>query len=136
MNSESNVYIIVGDGECNEGSVWEAFMSAAHYKLDNLTVIVDKNNFQQTGTSSEILNLISISKKIETFGFKVFDIDGHDPLVLYDNFKKKNNNQPKAIVANTTKGKYLSFAENNNQFHHTIMTKSLYEQAMEEIENV
>ena len=133
MKSESNVYIIVGDGECNEGSVWEAFMSAAHYKLDNLTVIVDKNNFQQTGTSSEILNLISISKKIETFGFNVFDIDGHDPLVLYDNFKKINN-QPKAIVANTTKGKYLSFAENNNQFHHTIMTKSLYEQAIKEIE--
>ena len=136
MKSESNVYIIVGDGECNEGSVWEAFMSAAHYKLDNLTVIVDKNNFQQTGTSSEILDLISISKKIETFGFNVFDIDGHDPLVLYDNFKKKINNQPKAIVANTTKGKYLSFAENNNQFHHTIMTKSLYEQAIKEIENV
>ena len=57
-------------------------------------------------------------------------------MVLYDNFKKKINDKPKAIVANTTKGKYLSFAENNNQFHHTIMTKSLYEQAMEEIENV
>ena len=70
MNSESNVYVIVGDGECNEGSVWEAFMSAAHYKLDNLTVIVDKNNFQQTGTSSEILNLISISKRLKHLDLK------------------------------------------------------------------
>ena len=109
IQSKNKVYAVIGDGECNEGSVWEAFMTAYHYKLDNLTFIIDKNNFE---------------------------VDGHDPQLIYDTLKIFTKNRPKAIIGNTRKGKYLSFSEDNNQFHHAVLTKSLYEQGISEIENL
>ena len=136
IQSKNKVYAVIGDGECNEGSVWEAFMTAYHYKLDNLTFIIDKNNFQQTGPNNEILNIESLIKKISSFNLETFEVDGHDPQLIYDTLKIFTKNRPKAIIGNTRKGKYLSFSEDNNQFHHAVLTKSLYEQGISEIENL
>ncbi len=131
--SNNKVYVLLGDGECNEGSVWEAIMSAAHFNLDNLTLIIDRNNLQQTGRNHEIMNLGDLKNKLSSFGCETSSIDGHDIENLYNVFSSQTNSKPKAIIANTIKGKGLSFAEDNNKFHHTTLTKSLYEKALEEI---
>ena len=132
---DKNIYVLIGDGECNEGSIWEAIMCANHYKLDNLTIIIDRNNLQQTGSNDEIMNLGELSKKFLSFGCKTNNIDGHNLNELFSCFSEKTNEKPKAIIANTVKGKGLSFAENNNKFHHTVLTKTLYDKAIEEIQN-
>ena len=130
-----NTYVILGDGECNEGSVWEAAMSAPKFELDNLNAIVDRNNFQQTGSNKEIMNLSNLSQKWESFGWDVEEFDGHDLNKLINYFDKNNNNnkKPKVLIANTIKGKGFSFSENNNMWHHSVMTKTIYEQAIKEI---
>ena len=87
--NNAKVYIIVGDGECNEGSVWEGAMAAAHFKLDNLFVIVDKNNFQQTGSNSEIMSTTDLFKKWSSFGWNSSEIDGHDINQLINSFQEK-----------------------------------------------
>ena len=131
--SNNHVYVVLGDGECNEGSVWESFMSASNFKLNNLTVVIDHNKFQQTGSNKEILDTLSLKEKMGAFGFQATEINGHDLTELEIAFQKNLINKPKCIIANTTKGKYLSFAENNNKFHHAILTKTLYDQAINEI---
>ena len=132
----NHIYVLLGDGECNEGSVWEGALLASHLELDNLTVIVDRNNFQQTGTSSEILSLESLFSKLSSFGFYTKEVDGHNIDELLIILKDKSNiKKPKAIIANTIKGKGFSFAENNNQWHHTILTKKNYDIAIKEIEH-
>ena len=125
----------MGDGECNEGSIWEGMMSAPHFNLDNLTIIIDKNNLQQTGKNEDIMSLGDLKSKLSSFGWDGHSIDGHNIKDLYDIFSQKTDSKPKAIVANTIKGKGLSFAENNNKFHHTVLTKALYEKALKEIES-
>ena len=133
-NTNYKVYVLVGDGECNEGSIWESVMSASHFKLDNLTIVIDKNNLQQTGKNIEIMNLGDLKNKLSSFGCETYSVNGHSTKELLEVFASKNKTaKPKAIVANTIKGKGLSFAENNNRFHHTILTKSLYDKALEEI---
>ena len=130
------VYVLMGDGECNEGSVWEAAMAGAHYNLDNLVAILDKNNLQQTGTNSEIMSVGNLASKWESFGWQVFEIDGHKVPEIYDTFLSlKNQNSPVAIVSNTVKGKGFSFAENNNAWHHAPLSSSQYEAALEELKN-
>ncbi len=130
-----NVYVILGDGECNEGSVWEAAMAAPNFKLDNLYVIIDKNNFQQTGSNKEIMNVENLKDKWSSFGWHAIELDGHNIEDLFEFFKNSQKiNKPKAIIANTVKGKGFSFSENNNQWHHSVLTKSLYEKALKEIE--
>ncbi len=134
-NNTSKIYIILGDGECNEGSVWEAAMSAPKFKLDNIIVIIDKNNFQQTGSNNEIMDLRNIKDKWLSFGWDVDTINGHSISEIkkyFDNIKM--NQKPKALIANTIKGKGFSFSENNNDWHHSIMTKSIYEKALKEID--
>ena len=129
-----NVYVIVGDGECNEGSVWEAAMAAPNFKLDNLFVVIDKNNFQQTGSNKEIMNVESLKEKWSSFGWFTTELNGHNISELYDFFNEsKKINKPKAIIANTIKGKGFSFSENNNDWHHSVLTKSIYEKAMKEL---
>ncbi len=129
-----NIYVVMGDGECNEGSVWEAAMAAPNFKLDNLYVIIDKNNFQQTGSNKEIMNTESLKEKWQSFGWQTSEIDGHNIDELYDYFEKsKQIKKPKALIANTIKGKGFSFSENNNDWHHAVLTKSLYETAIGEI---
>ena len=135
-NIDYKVYVLMGDGECNEGSVWEAAMAGPHYKLDNLVAILDKNNLQQTGANSEIMSVSDLVSKWKSFGWQVFEIDGHNVPEIYDTFLGvKDQNGPIAIVANTVKGKGFSFAENNNVWHHAPLSSSQYEAALEELKN-
>ena len=133
-NLDSKVYILMGDGECNEGSVWEAAMSASHYKLKNIVVVIDRNNFQQTGSSDDIMNTYDLALKWKSFNWEVFEIDGHDIQQIYEVLSSiKNQDKPVAVIANTVKGKGFSISENNNNWHHSPMTRSQYEICMSEL---
>ena len=131
---KNNIFVIMGDGECNEGSVWEALMAAPNFNLSNITLIIDRNNFQQTGSNKSIMDLGNLKDKIESFGWNTTEIDGHNIDKIYDYFKNLgNNNKPNALIANTIKGKGFSFSENNNSWHHSILTKELYNKALSEM---
>jgi transketolase len=134
----NRVFVILGDGECNEGSVWEAAMAAAHFKLDNLFVFVDNNKFQQTGANNQIMSTGNLRDKWESFGWNSVDLDGHniEELCNYFQLKKNSISSPSAIIANTIKGKGFSFSENNNDWHHSILSKKLYEQALQELKKI
>tara|TARA_B100001063_G_C16688670_1_gene515814 strand:+ start:124 stop:942 length:819 start_codon:yes stop_codon:yes gene_type:complete len=131
-NIENSVYVLIGDGECNEGSIWEAAMAASHFKLSNLTAILDNNNLQQTGSNNEIMSTKDLGLKWSSFGWNVLNIDGHDPKQIYDAYKFQTE-KPKLILAKTIKGKGFSFSENNNDWHHKILTKKQFEEAKKEI---
>lgn len=132
--TKRKVYVIIGDGESNEGSIWESAMAAPNFNLDNLVVILDKNNFQQTGSNNEIMNNELLKSKWENFGWNCYEIDGHDLKKLLGTFRiNENNGKPKIIIAKTIKGKGIHFTENNNQWHHSILTKSKYEEALKQL---
>jgi len=133
--SNFKVYVILGDGECNEGSVWEAMMAASHFKLDNLYTFIDRNNFQQTGSNNEIMSLDNLKAKLTSFGWNTIEIDGHNINEISNSLNLNIENKPTAIIANTVKGKGFSFSENNNSWHHAVLTKSTYEKALTELEN-
>ena len=133
LKTKYKTYVILGDGECNEGSVWEAFMCSAHFKLDNLFFIIDKNNFQQTGKNKDIMNLGSLSKKLNAFGLNVETIDGHSFKQIENSILNVKKGKPKVIIANTIKGKYLDIAENNNVYHHTTLTKENYKKSLKNL---
>ncbi len=133
-NMKNQVYVVLGDGECNEGSIWEGAMSASNFNLDNLTVVVDHNKFQQTGSNDEIMKLNNLREKWISFGWETIEIDGHDIEKLKYFLAKDKEKKPRAIIANTIKGKGFSFSENNNSWHHAVMTKKFYDQAKEELE--
>ena len=131
---KNKVFVILGDGECNEGSNWEALMTASHFKLDNLIVFIDKNNFQQTGSNSEILNLDNLNTKLESFNCFSREINGHDHNEIFDAiYNNLNLNGPNVIVANTIKGKGVDFFENKNEWHHSVLSKKSYEEAIENL---
>jgi len=113
------VYVLMGDGESNEGQVWEAALFAAHYKIDNLTVILDRNRQQLDGWTEEILNTDSLAEKWRAFQWHVIEIDGHDIEAILSAFQKAQtvSGKPTIIIAHTTKGKGVSFMENNLEFH-------------------
>ena len=128
------IYVVLGDGECNEGSVWEAAMAASNFKLDNLQVIIDNNGYQQTGSNKEIMNTNNLAEKWKSFGWDTQEIDGHNIKKLFNYFEKnKNKKKPRALIAKTIKGKGFSFSENNNKWHHSVLTKTFYEKALTEI---
>jgi transketolase len=134
-NQHHKVYVIIGDGECNEGSIWEASMAASHFKLDNLTVVVDRNNFQQTGLGVDIMSTENLCAKWRSFGWDTEEVDGHNCSSLFEAFSVTSESlKPKAFIANTVKGKGISFAENNNSWHHAVLTKANYESALKELE--
>jgi transketolase len=116
----SRVFVILGDGECNEGSVWEAAMCAGKHRLANLTAIIDYNKHQAYGSTREVQDLEPFSDKWQAFGFAVREVDGHDVDSLRDTFTRLplNFGKPTAIIAHTIKGKGVSFAENNMKWHH------------------
>lgn len=121
-NSESRVFTIMGDGELQEGQVWEAAMNAAHHKLGNLTAIVDRNKLQIDGCTENIKALGPLDKKWEAFGWHVIEIDGHDHQQIYQALVEsakigKEQSKPVVIIANTVKGKGVSFMENNSGWH-------------------
>lgn len=133
---DNKVFVILGDGESNEGSVWEASMAAVKFELDNIFLIVDKNNFQQTGSTNEIMQPNDLHDKWKSFGWNVESIDGHNIDEIADYFSKpKVLKKPNAIIMNTIKGKGFSFSENNNDWHHAVLSKKLYEEAINELEN-
>jgi len=132
-NKSYKTFVLIGDGECNEGSVWEASMSAAHFKLNNLTAILDRNNLQQTGSNEEIMSTKELGDKWRSFNWDVKEIDGHDIAQILAAFNYVSE-KPKLILANTIKGKGFSFSENNNDWHHKIMTKKQYDDALKELD--
>ena len=136
-HSDKMCYAIVGDGELNEGTIWEAAMFASHFKLDNLVVIVDKNGFQAMGETDEVIALGNIEDKFKAFGFDAVTIDGHDESAIdaaYSSLKAARNGRPKAIVATTVKGKGVSFMESNNMWHYTRLTETTHQEAIAELE--
>jgi len=128
------VFVAMGDGECDEGSVWEGAMAACHFKLDNLVAIIDRNKLQQTGSGEQIMNLGDMAAKWRSFGWHTVEIDGHDIGQIYDALSAPmTEGKPLAIVAHTVKGKGVSFAENNNDWHHNILTQAQYDTALIEL---
>jgi transketolase len=130
-NQTSRVYVLVGDGEINEGSIWEAAMSAAHFKLSNLTLIVDKNELQYDGGTREVLDMGNLAAKWKSFGWTALTVDGHDLSALLGALQTSHD-KPLAIIANTVKGKGVSFMENNRAWHHCRLTQAQFDQAMAE----
>ena len=136
-NKDFRVYTILGDGEIEEGQVWEAAMSASKYKLDNLCVIVDNNNLQIDGTIDEVMSSYPIEEKFKSFGFEVITINGHDVKQILEAFEKAKTvkNKPTCIVAKTIKGKGISFMENKVEWHGKAPNDEQYKKAMEELKN-
>ena len=128
----SKVVVLVGDGECDEGIVWEAFMSAANYNLHNLIVIIDQNGMQSDGEKKTIMDHKDLSKKIASFGFSVEEIDGHNHKQIELALSRKNS-LPSAIVANTIKGKGISFMEDNPDWHHGSLSETQYDLAINDL---
>lgn len=131
-NNESKVYVLIGDGECNEGQIWEAAMSASAYHLDNLVVIIDKNKLQYDGLTIDVLDSGSLSDKFKSFGFETKNIDGHSINELLESLNIKTD-KSMAIIANTIKGKGISFMENNPLWHNNRLTNEQYAIAMNEL---
>ena len=129
------VYTVLGDGELEEGQVWEASMSAAHYKLSNLTAFIDFNGLQIDGDITKVMNPTPIDKKFEAFGWNVLVIDGHDIEAILDSIEKAKacKDKPTAVVCKTIKGKGVSFMENQAAWHGTAPSKEQCEQALAEI---
>ena len=130
------VYAITGDGELAEGQIWEALLSAAVYRLDNLRVVVDQNGLQATGPTKERFPIPHLEEKFRAFGFAVFTVDGHNVREILEALQKAEEvrGKPVAIVAQTVKGKGISFAENQPSFHNGAMTREQYETALRELE--
>ena len=137
-NSSSRVYTLLGDGELQEGLVWEAVMAAAHYKLDNLVAIVDNNGLQIDGKNEEVINLGSIADKFRAFDFNVIEIDGHnyDEIAKAFDAARATTGKPTAIIAKTVKGSGVSFMENQAGWHGIAPSKEQLDQAHAELGGV
>lgn len=125
--------VMVGDGECNEGAVWEAIMLAGQLKLDNLKLIVDLNGLQSDGYTKDIIDNAIIAKQIKCFGWETCEIDGHSIEECLDALYMKHDGKPLAIVMKTIKGKGVSFMEDNNEWHHKVLNKTLLAEAKQEV---
>ncbi len=133
----NHVYVILGDGECDEGSVWEACLFAAHHELDNLTVIVDYNHMQAMGFNKDILNLENFLAKFKAFGFVATEQDGHDFKMIRRAFNLPHMGRPKAIIFDTIKGKGVSFMENDLLWHYRFPHDGWeYDDAKKELESL
>jgi transketolase len=130
-NEVSRVFVLVGDGEINEGSIWEAAMSAAHFELSNLVAIVDNNGLQYDGTTRDVMGMGDLAAKWESFGWIARTVDGHNVIALLDALQAPAD-KPLAIIARTIKGKGVSFMEHNRAWHHSRLTQAQFEQAMAE----
>jgi len=131
----STVYTLLGDGECDEGQVWEAAMSAAHFKLDNLVAIVDRNDIQLDSWTRDIMDLEPFADKWRSFGWRVFETNGHDIPRLIATLEEARDakGRPRVLIAHTVKGKGVSFMENNPDFHGKAPTAAQLEQALKEV---
>ena len=134
-NKDYRVYCILGDGEIEEGQVWEAAMAASKYKLDNLCVIVDNNNLQIDGTIEEVMNSYPIDEKFKSFGFQIINIDGHEieEIIKAFDVAKEIKGKPACIIAKTIKGKGVSYMENKVEWHGKAPNEEEYNKAIEEL---
>jgi transketolase len=135
-HQDYRTYVLMGDGECDEGQVWEAAMAAAHFKLDKLVAVVDHNGIQLDGWNKDIMGLEPLAKKWQSFGWNVIEVDGHDAAALIAAFEqaKRVTGQPTAIMAQTVKGKGVSFMENNPDFHGKAPNADELKKALQELE--
>lgn len=134
----SRVFVVLGDGECQEGEIWEAAATSNKYKLDNLIAFVDNNNLQIDGTTDEIMPLGNLADKFKAFGLEVYEIDGNDMEQILKTFdairENAQNGKPKCIIGHTVKGKGVSFMENVCDWHGVAPNKEQYEKALKEFE--
>jgi transketolase len=131
--TNQKTYALVGDGEINEGPIWEGALFASHHALKNFMVIVDENGFQAMGSTQDVLNLGSIQAKFESFGFEAVTIDGHDEAAIDTAISQlwaSKSSAPKALIAKTVKGKGVPFMENNNMWHYTRLDPQTYAQSL------
>lgn len=136
-NKSYQTYTLLGDGELAEGSVWEAALAASHFKLDNLTGIIDNNKLQITGNSKDVMSTEPLQEKWESFGWAVIEIDGNNINELLKALDTPHQEgKPKMIIANTIKGKGISFAENKAEWHHQVPTEEEYYKGIEELDNL
>lgn len=133
--NDHRIYALLGDGECEEGEVWEAAMAASHYKLDNLCAILDYNHLQIDGNIEDVISPEPFMSKFKSFGWNVLDVNGHNFDELRNAFEQAEQvkNKPTVIIAHTIKGKGVSFMENNYAWHGATPNQEQYEQAMEEL---
>lgn len=131
--SERRVFVLVSDAECNEGSLWEAVMFAAHHRLSNLTAIIDLNGQQAFGYTAEVLSLSPMAERWRAFGWDVREVEGHDESALAGALSDSRKDQPRVVIAGTTFGKGVSYMEGLIRWHYTPMSEGEYEQALKEI---
>jgi transketolase len=134
--TDQRTFVIVGDGEMNEGPIWEGMLFASHHRLHRLVVIVDENRFQAMGRTSEILDLGNLSSKFDAFGFETRTVDGHDPEALRSvigELLDSSSPRPKAVVARTIKGRGVSFMEDRNDWHYTRLDDETLARALDEL---
>lgn len=132
--TDQKVYAIVGDGEINEGPIWEGALVAAHHKMDNLMLIIDKNGFQAMGTTDDVLALGDLSAKFQSFGFETLEVDGHDEKSIDAAVRKlwlTGAGKPKALIAHTIKGKGVPFMESDNRWHYTRLNQQTFAEAID-----
>ena len=130
---DNRIYVIVGDGECDEGIFWESLSAINKYKLDNITIIIDKNGFQADGPTEDVLNMSPMIDKLRAFGMEAVEVNGHSEPDLAAAFDLSHNGKALAIVAKTVKGKGVSFMENNASWHHGVVNQKKYNLAIEEL---
>lgn len=130
---DNRVYSIVGDGELNEGLIWEALMFAGHNHLDNLTVIVDHNHMQADGTIEEVMDTAPLEDKLKAFGLETMQVDGHSVNELYEALGQQPEGHPMAIIAETVKGKGVSFIEKKVKWHHGSLNETRFQKALKEL---
>lgn len=132
-NFKSKIYVIMGDGECDEGSVWEAAQSAVNFNCSNIIAIIDDNHMQYDGSTDDVMKIEPFEEKWNSFGWSTEVVNGHDVNELYEAIAKSSE-RPVAIIANTIKGKGVSFMENNPIWHNHSLTEEQYHQALVDIE--
>ena len=136
QHKDCKVYTLLGDGECQEGQIWESFMAAAHYHLDNLTIIIDNNGLQIDGTNDEVMSLGDLPAKLRAFGLDLHEIDGHDMDTIEAALSAPAvPGKPKCILAHTVKGKGVSFMENQVGWHGKAPNEEQRQQALKELED-
>ena len=133
QNNDSRVFVILGDGECDEGSVWEAAASASHYGLGNLIAVIDANVLQYDGNTESVMKMSPFVDKWKSFGWDAIEINGHDTREVFDAFLEQHET-PLVIIAHTIKGKGVSYMEGNKQYHNARISREQYEIAIRELE--
>ena len=133
QGSSSRTFVVLGDGELQEGSNWEAAMTASHYGLSSLTAVVDRNGLQQGAPTEETKQLEPLADKWVSFGWDVREVDGHDHAALLDAFRADRGDRPVCVIAHTTKGKGVSFMEGRVEWHHKVPSQEQVETAREEL---